>query len=396
MAVFEYEGIRNGRKVRGSVEAGTRAEAISKVRSEGIVPLEVRERGNRFRLRLPRTRSVSEEELSLVLFQIHVLLESGVPLPDAVELVSRQVGNGTLSSALAGIKADLERGEPVSSAFRRAGVFPDFLPDMISAAETGENLEAVFRMSADHLRTVADMKSRVMGAVMYPAVVILMSLIALFIAVKFVVPRIAGVLEGLGRDVPLVTRLIVWGADLITYVLYALPFLTLTALILRKRFLPEEKLHRTVLKLPFLGRVILFLDISRFAHTLHMTLSSAVPFVTAFALAGASMSNRFLKSRVLDLREDVERGKPLHLVLRKAGFFPPLFVSLVETGERSGELERMLKVLGEIYRREVLRIVNLWVRTIEPVSILIIGAVVGLLVLSVILPLTEITAGVGR
>ena len=396
MAVFEYEGIRNGRKVRGSVEARTRTEAISRIRSEGVVPLDVRERGERLKFRLPGIRRVSEEDLSLVLFQIHILLESGVSLPEAVELVSKQVRSETLSSALAGIKADLERGETVSSAFRRAGVFPDFLPDMIAAAETGENLEAVFRMASEHLETVADMKSRVLGAVMYPAVVILMSLIALFVAVKFVVPRIAGVLEGLGKEVPLITKLVVWGADLLTYVLYALPFLVLIVPVLMKRSFPEERVHSFLLRLPFLGSVILFMDISRFARTLHMTLSSTVPFVTAYALAGASMSNKFLKNRVLAFREDVERGRPLHWVLRRAGIFPPLFVSLVETGERSGELERMLKVLGDIYMREVLRIVNLWVRMIEPVSILIIGAVVGLLVLSVILPLTEVTSGIGR
>ncbi len=394
MAVFEYEGIREGRKVKGTVEARSKFEALSRIRSEGIVPLSLEEKRERFRI--GSFRKVSEEELATVLFQIQVLLEAGLPLTDAVDLVSRQVRNDRLSSALSGVKADLERGESVSSAFRRAGVFPEFLPEMLMAAETGENLEVVFRMASDHLRTVADLKGRVVNTLLYPAVVIAMSLIALFVAVRFVVPRIAGVLEGFGRELPLATEVVLILSDIITYCAYALLLITAGMFFLRGRVLTRERVERLLLRAPVIGSVILYFDLSRFAYTLYMTLSSAVPLVTAFNVATASLSVKVLRDKVSELTKDLERGKPLHWVLKKAGFFPHLFISLVETGERSGELERMLKVLGDVYRNEAVRVINLWVRMVEPVSILVIGLLVGLIVLSVILPLTEISSGMVR
>jgi type IV pilus assembly protein PilC len=393
MPVFEYEGIREGRKVRGSVEAGSRLEALSKIRSEGIRPVRLEER-RRIRFRLPNPLGgVSEEDLALLLFQIQVLLESGVPLTEALRILSEQAERERVSSALAGIRADLERGETLSSAFRRSGLFPQFLPEMLTAAETGRNLEKVFRMAGEHLRTVARMKGRVVGAVVYPAFVVLMSLIALVIAVKFVVPRVAGVLEGMGRELPLATRAVLLMSDLLTYALYLIPPLLLALLTFGRRLLSEERLEALLLRIPAVGKVLFYFDLSRFAYTLHMTLSSAVPVVTALRVSASGMSLKSLRKRILELTEDVERGRPLHWVFRRSGLFPPLFVNLTETGERSGELERMFKVLGDLYRQEALRMINLWTRMIEPLSILILGLVVGLIALSVILPLTEVTSG---
>ena len=394
MRTFEFEGLREGKKVKGTVEAQDRAEAISRIRTEGIVPLSVKER-RRFRFDAKIFRRVSEEDLALTLLQIQVLLEAGVPLTEALDLVSRQVKDERISSALSGIKADVERGDLISSAFRRAGIFPEFLPEMLAVAETGENLEVVFRMAGDHMRTVAEMKGRILNAVTYPAVVILMSLVALFVAVRFVVPRIAAVLEGMGRDLPFITKAVLLFADLLTYMIYVLPGIAVL-LVLRRRIVSRERLDALILRLPVIGSVQLYFDLSRFAYTLHMTLSSAVPIVSAFKSATASISNTLIRKKLEEGVGDLERGRPVHWVLRRSGTLPHMFVSLVETGERSGDLERMLRVLGDLYRQEALRTINLWVRLAEPVAILVIGVVVGIIVLSVILPLTEVTSGIGR
>ncbi len=397
MAGFIYEGLKNGRKVRGEVEAQSRKDALLRLRSEGIRPLSIELVSKRkpFWKRELYIRKPSEEELSFILIQLSVLLESGIPLARSLELVSSQTEDSRISSALLQIKEDVERGESLAKAFRRSGIFPDFLSEMLTAAQTGENLERIFEIAGKHLETVADMKSRIVSAITYPSVVIAFSLFALFVAIKFVVPKIASVLTGFGRELPLITKAVILLSELLTYALYLSPLLIL-AFLYRERLFGRERLDRFLLKVPVLGKVSFYFNLSRFAYTLYMTLLSAVPITSAFRIAVGSISNTYIKERLGGLAEEIERGRSLSWVLKKSELFPPLFLNLVETGESGGELERMLSLVADLYRREALRVINLWVRLVEPLSILIIGAIVGLIVISVLLPLTEISSAIKR
>ena len=392
-----YEGLKEGKKVRGKVSASTRGEALARLKGEDILPLrieEVKRERSPWRREF-HLRGVREEEIAFVLIQLSVLLSSGIALSRALELLASQTEDMRLASALFQIKGDVERGESVSSAFRRSGVFPDFLPEMLTAAETGENLERVFEIAGRHLETVADMKSRIIGAITYPSFVIAFSFLALLIAIKFVVPKIAGVLESLGKDLPLITKIVVTASDMLTYTLYLFPLLVVLFL-KRKKLVSDVKLGYLLLKLPVVGKVGYFFNLSRFSYTLYMTLSSALPITSAYAIAVRSLTNPYLRKPLEDMSSEIERGRSLSWVLKESRLFPSLFINLIETGEGSGELERMLKLASDIYRREALRKIDLWVRMIEPLSILLIGVVVGIIVISVLLPLTEITSGLGR
>ncbi len=397
MAEFLYEGLKEGRRVKGKVEASSRKEVLSRLKGEGVVPLHVEEVKDErpFWKKEFHLRGPSEEDLSFVLLQLALLLESGIPLSRALELLATQSEDERISSALLEIKSGIERGESLSSAFRRSGIFPDFLPEMLSAAETGENLERIFEIAGKHLETVAEMKSKILNAVTYPSIVIGFSIFALFVAIKFVVPRIAKVLEGFGKELPLVTKAIVLFSEMLTYLLYLSPILVLIFLY-RERIFGRERIDRFLLKLPVVGRIGYYFNISRFAYTLYMTLASAVPITTAYSIAVRSISNSYMRKILEELSQEVERGRELSWTLRRSGLFPQLFISLVETGETSGELERMLDLGAQIYRKEAVRLINFWIRMVEPLSILVIGAIVGIIVVSVLLPLSEVTSGIGR
>ena len=397
MAEFIYEGLRDGKRVKGKLLAESRREALSRLKSEGIIPVDIREESKKVSLlrREFHLKKPSEEDIAFVLLQIGVLLESGITLARSLELVASQIEDQRISGALLSVKGEVERGESLSSAFRRSGIFPDFFPEMLTAAETGENLEKIFQIAGEHLETIAQMKGKILNAVVYPAVVITFSVVALFIAIKFVVPRIASVLEGLGRELPLITRAVILLSDLLSILFWILP-LFLLLFLFRRRFLSPEKVDRFIGALPGIGKIRDYFDYSRFAYSLYITLSSAVPITRAYDISAGSVSSYTLRKKLRDLRDRLEKGESLNSILRHTERFPSLFVNLVETGENSGELERMLKLLAEIYRRESLRMINLWIRLIEPISILIIGVVVGIIVVSVLLPLTEITSGINR
>ncbi|WP_461828769.1 type II secretion system F family protein [Aquifex sp.] len=393
MKTFYYEGLQEGRRVKGTLRAKDRREAIAKLKREGIKLLKLKE-GRELTLKLFQ-KKIPEEEIAFSLIQLSTLLSSGIPLTRALELLARQTENEELSSAFIRIKKGIEKGESLQEAFSKAGVFPEFLPEMLSAVQRGENLEYIFQVAGEYLYKVSEFKSKVLSSVTYPAVIITFSFISLFIAVKFVVPKIAGVLEGFGKELPLVTKLIILFANLLSYLLFALPVL-LILFKLRSRFVSKEKLHYYLLKLPVLGKLNLYFNLSRFARVLSMLLKAAVPLDHALELSVKSISNHYLREKLEEIIPEVKRGKSLSSLLKKIPEIPEMFKNLVETGESSGELERMLGMLSELYEKQAERTINFWLRMVEPAAILLIGIIVGIIVVSVILPLTEITTGFGK
>lgn len=393
MKTFYYEGLQEGKRVKGTLKAKDRREAIAKLKREGIKLLKLKE-GKELTLKLFQ-KKIPEEEIAFSLIQLSTLLSSGIPLTKALELLARQTENEELSSAFIRIKKGIEKGESLQEAFSKAGVFPEFLPEMLSAVQRGENLEYIFQVAGEYLYKVSEFKSKVLSSVTYPAVIITFSFISLFIAVKFVVPKIAGVLEGFGKELPLITKLVIFLANLLSYLLLALPLLVILFK-LRTKLVSKEKLHYYLLKLPVLGKLNLYFNLSRFARVLSMLLNAAVPLDHALELSVKSLSNHYLREKLEEIIPEVKRGKSLSSLLKEIPEIPEMFKNLVETGESSGELEKMLGMLSDLYEKQAERTINFWLRMVEPAAILLIGLIVGIIVVSVILPLTEITAGFGK
>jgi len=399
MATFKYKGLLEGKEVSGTLKASSYTEAIQKLEHKGILPLEVKElkektlRGFHFNLSFLREK-VSDEDLAFVLYQISTLLEAGLPLPRVLELVAKQTENSKISTALLQIKQNIESGMSISKAFKEAQIFPDFFVEMLSAAQTGENLEFLFKIAADYLNRIAEIKSRIISSITYPSFVIGFSFLAVIVAVKFVVPKLLSILESFGKKPPLITELIVFFTNL---VIYTVPLLVLTLLLApfwKKRLFSPESFGKLLLKLPVIGSLILYLNLARFSKTLSMLLKVSTPLPHALELAAKSLSNPFLRKEFESLVPSVEKGKSLSKLLKEKNFLPPLFVNLIETGESGGELEKMLDLISQTFEKEVFRKIDFWLRMVEPISILLIALVVGIVAVSIILPMSQLTAGV--
>lgn len=393
MKTFYYEGLQEGRKIRGTIKAKDKKQALSKLRREGIRPIKLRE-GRELTLRIFQKR-VPDDELAFSLIQLSTLLSSGIPLTRALELLAKQSEREDISSALLRIKNGIGKGESLQEAFAKAGIFPEFLSEMLSAVQRGENLEYIFRVAGEYIYRVSEFRSRILSSITYPAVIIVFSFISLFIAVRFVVPKIAHVLEGFGKELPLITKLVILFANLLSFSVFLLPlFLVLFGF--RSRLVSKEKLHSFLLKLPVIGKLNLYFNLSRFSRILSMLLAAAVPLDHALELSVKSVSNLYLRSKLEEVIPDVKRGKSFSSLLREIPEIPETVRNLVETGENSGELEKMLGMLSELYEKQAERSINFWLKMVEPAAILLIGIVVGIIVVSVILPLTEITASFGK
>lgn len=395
MTEFYFEGYIQGKKIKGTQKAKDRHQLLAILREQGITPVKIdTKKDSRPNIQL-FTRKPSEEDIAFVLMQIHTLLKSGLTLTKALDLLSSQVEDEKISQALLNVKSDIENGKPVPVAFASAKIFPEFLSSMLSSAQTGENLEMIFQIVADYMFTVSELKSRIVSALIYPSVIIVFSFVSVLIATKFVVPKIASVLTGFGKDLPLITKVVVVFSKAFTFLIFLLPII-IVLFAFKDKFINRVSYDRFLLRLPIVGKVILYFNVSRFARILSMTLSASTPIQTAITMAAGSISNSYIRSRIEEVKDEIVKGKSISSTLAKTGVFPQLFINLLKTGEESSRLEEMLLTVQDIYTRQLNRTIDRWVKVIEPATMLIIGVIIAIIVISVILPITELSTGVKR
>lgn len=356
-----------------------------------------------FPIRLPEVdfkgrlslKKVSSEELSFVLLELSMILESGLGLLKALEVVASETEGKSLKEALLRIKESIEKGASIYRAFSQAGVFPEFFLEMLKTAERGENLQQVLYIAGQYLQKTAEARAKLLTALAYPLFVIFSSLLAVLVVVRVVVPKIASVLQGLGKEPPLITKALVLFAEGLSYGLYLLPILVLLY-VFRHRLVKREVWDFYMLRLPLFGRLSLYYNLSRFAGTMRMALSSGIPITRAISLSIGSLSNSYLRSSLSGVVVEVSKGRSISSALRERKVLPETFLNLLSMGERSGELEKSLQMLEELYERQADRSIAFWLRFAEPVAMLVVGALVAVVVLSVVLPLSEISAGVRK
>jgi len=391
-----YKGIDQFGNLRsGKIEVPEGVSAYEVLTSQGIKPIKIEEPTKSFWKKEIFKKKPSQEDLAFVLTQLSLLLSSGLNLLKALETASQQIEDKRIKQALLSVKEAIEKGEPIHTAFEKGEIFPEFILEMLKTAERGENLEKVLDIGGEFLRRMAEVRAKVFSSLTYPAFVIVFSFLSVLLVVKFVIPKVASVLSGLGKELPLITKILLFFSNLLGYAFYLLP-LALVLLLLRRRLISKESLDRYFLKIPIFGKVSFYFQLSRFAGSLRMALFSGIPMVRALSLSIGSITNEYIRKKLEDLPEQVAKGRSLSEVLRSKEVFPPLFVSLLAVGEKSGELERSLSLLEKVYDQQAMRVINLWLRLAEPIAMLVIGILVAFVVLSVILPISEISGGVRR
>lgn len=394
--MFYYKGIDDKGELRvGSINEVDKTKAFEILKSQGIRPLELRRRTENFSLRNFINIKPSDEEISYLLLQLSLMLSSGLTLNQSLETVHSQIGNKRISQAVLIIKEEIERGSAIHVAFEKAGIFHHFFIEMLKVAERGENLEKIFMISSEFLNKSSDLKNKIFSSLTYPLFVILMSLLSIILVVNLIIPKISQVLKGLGKELPFITKLMLTVSQGLGYLIYLIPILIII-LVFKKKFFKRGTFSKFLLKIPLVGKISYYFDLTRFSRMLGMCLTSGIPIVRSIELSIGSISNYYMRERLKGIAKEVSQGKALKDVFSEVKIFPKVYVNLIQTGEKSGEMEKVLNLIAELFDRQAMRLINFWLRFIEPLAILIIGLVVAFIVISVILPLTEISSGIRK
>lgn len=347
-------------------------------------------------------KKLGAKQLTLFTRQLATLIQVS-PLEEALRTVATQTEKEHVRAVLRTVHAGVVEGRRLSEAMaREPASFPPLFRAMVSAGESSGTLPQILDRLADLLERQAQVRTKIITALTYPAVLALVAMFVVMALMVFVVPRVVEQFDSVGQQLPFLTRAVIALSEFLTNWWWALALSVAALALLGARALREEAVRLRVdarlLRLPLIGRLIRDLHAARLARMLATMVASRLPLLEGLKLTTGTVSNRALRAASVDIAEAIRTGGSLSGALRRAGIFPPLLVYLAASGESSGRLDMMLERAADYLEREFDGFTAAALSLIEPLIIIVMGAVVALIVLSILLPILQLdtlAGGVG-
>jgi len=397
MPVFSYRGIsESGEKKEGVIEAASERSAFLKLRASGIFPFEIRETKERFKFKAPRFfRGFSDSELSIQFRSVGLLLDSGVPISESLNSVLNDVENRNLKILLSKMLDGIKSGSSFASSLREAGIKDELITSIIEAGERSGLLSKSLFNVADILERRERFRSTLIGVLIYPAVIFIVSVFVVGFMVSVVVPKISRIYVNMKASLPFATRVVLWISNLfIKHGVLLVLFLLLLPLVLlftsRRYRMASDRLR---LKIPVFGNFILKVSLQRFFETLSTLIRSGIPATEALKISKKTLKNVYLESIIDSVIGDVERGEGIGRSFENHGkpYFPNISIQMIKAGENSGKLEEAFLKLSRVLEEEISRFSSNLTSILEPVTIIFIGGIIGFIIFALLLPIVQIS-----
>jgi len=337
-------------------------------------------------------KKVSTKSLVLFTRQLATLIAAGLPLVKALRTLHDQLEPGALKSVIKSIADEVESGSNFSEALARfPKVFPDFYINMIKAGELGGMLEDILKRLSEFLDKTQKLRDKVKSALMYPMFVMIVAVLILIMLMVFVIPTFTNMFSELGGSLPLPTRILIVISEITRRIWFLIPFLPVAIIAIYKAIIknPDRKLIIDKLKLhiPVVGNLVQQVSVARFSRTLGTLLSSGVPILAALQTVRDTIGNEFIARAVIHVRDSIKEGESVSGPMEASKAFPPLVTKMVNIGEETGNLAKMLMQIADNFEDEVDVAVSGLTSLLEPLLIVFMGLVVGFIVVSMFMPL---------
>ncbi len=402
MAVYRFKGLNaQGKEVSGIRDADSPRGLRALLRKENIFPTEIRDQAGgkaaedrNLDLRRLRGR-VSSSDLAILTRQLATLLHAGVTLVESLSAMIDQVEDDLLKLTLNQVKQRVNEGSSLADAMaQHPKVFPELYCNMIRAGESSGALDVVLNRLADFTEGQARLRSKVIGTLTYPAIMVVVGIGILAVLFVVVIPKITQIFEDLKATLPLPTRVLLAISDFLgSYwwvLLLAIGGGTWAALAYIRTERGRLRWDGFKLRMPVIGGIVRMLAVARFAKTLSTLLHSGVPLLSALSIVRGIVNNGVLAGAIDGARESIQEGESIAAPLKRSGHFPPLVTHMIAIGERSGQLEAMLDNVASSYESQAEARINQLTTLLEPLMIVLMGGAVGFMVFSVLLPILQL------
>ena len=405
MAVFAYRGRnKRGDLVEGTLDGSDSGAIADQLMNTGITPTDIRmfrgiiggvARKPDWLKRLLTEKPVTPMDLLLFSRQMYTLLKAGVPIMRALAGLQESTQNPAFAAMIQDLRESLDSGRELSTAMRRhPKIFSPFYVSMVQIGEMTGMLDETFIRLYDHLEFERDMRGRIKSAMRYPSFVILAMAIAIVIINLFVIPAFAKVFAGFHAELPLMTRMLIGFSNfMVNYWMLMLALLIGAVLGFRSWTNTTDgryKWDRYKFKLPIAGKIILKATLARFARSLALSFKSGMPILQGMNVVGMVVDNEFMRSRIEQMRDGVERGESILRTAVAAGVFNPVVLQMIAVGEETGDMDGLMFEIAAMYEREVEYEVKTISSQIEPILIVTLGIMVLILALGVFLPMWDL------
>lgn len=390
---------KRGVQMSGEISAKTLGQAKAEVRKIGIINIDsVRPKAKP--LFGGSGRKITPKDIAIVSRQLATMMQSGVPLVQAFEIIGGGSDSPRLSKLLLDIREDVSGGLSLSESLAKHPVYFDELyQNLVKAGEGAGVLDTVLDTIATYKERIETLKGKIKKALFYPAAVIAVAMIISAVLLLYVVPQFENLFKSFGSDLPTFTKMIVTASNfLMDYLFVVIIGMAATiggTIFMFKRSLAfQHAVDRYSLKIPIIGKILRFSALARFARTLAITFKAGVPLVESMDIVSGATGSEVYKVGVLKMKDDVAAGYPLNLTMKQSGLFPHMVVQMTAIGEEAGALDQMLQKVAEFYEEEVNNDVDALSSLLEPFIMVIIGTLVGGMVIGMYLPIFKLASTV--
>ncbi len=390
MPVFEYTArTATGEETKGTVDLPSREDVVKHLRQNRMMVVRVREQQKK-----KRSKRVPTRDIVIFTRQFATMINSGLPLVQALDILVKQTENKALSETTRQVVYDVESGNTLADALdKHKGAFSALFVNMVAAGEAGGILDTILLRLATFLEKNDAIIRKVKGAMIYPAVIFSVAGIAVVVLLIFVIPTFESMFASVGLELPLPTRIVI-GLSVLLQGFWWLMLLVAAALFFgTKQYYATSGgqlvIDRLLLMMPVLGDLLRKSAVSRFTRTLGTLLSSGVSILEGLEITARTSGNRVIHDAIMESRGSIAGGETIAAPLAKSGVFPPMVTSMIAVGEATGGLDEMLSKIADFYDDEVDAAVSALLSLMEPIMIVVLGVVVGGMIVAMYLPIFD-------
>ena len=380
---------KNVKAKKGSIEAINLDKAKEKLKSEGLIVQDIKEQGAG---KKGGGKKVKDKDLAVFCKQFSAVLNAGVTIISALEMMSEQLENKTLKRALQEAQSYVQKGGTLADAFKlNPKVFPPIMINMTAAGEMSGNLEICFDRLTTHFETANALHSKVKGAVTYPIVILIVVVAVVAVLLVGVIPQFSQMFDDLGSELPAATQMLVNLSNFLQHKWYILVIIVAAIVFGLKAFgktEPGSLMYAKIgIKFPLFGNLTIKSAAATFSRTMATLMASGISLIDAVEQVAKMINNRIIREALLDAKTQIAKGVPLSKPLRDCGIFPPMLPQMTKIGEETGNIEDMMDKVADYYEMEVNDATDALTAAMEPLIIVIMGVVVGGIVMAIYSPM---------
>lgn len=391
MSTFNYTALDNlGKKKKGVLSAQSEREARKFIKDLNLTPITVNQSEGTRGIK----SKVKNKDIVIMTRQIATLLEANMSIIDALKITADQINNKDLITILYSLREDVIQGKRLGqSMMKYPGVFDNTYSSLVTAGDSSGNLDTMFNKLADYLEESASIRQKVISALTYPFILIGFSIIVIISLLVFVLPQVINQFIKAGAELPLITKLLLGLSNNIFIILFVILAIYIGLALLYKKFISGENnhisAHKQFLKIPLIGNFILTSEIERFSSTMALIMESGTNLDTALDESAKVFNNKYLNSLIIEAKNDVIEGKDFIYSLKQTNIFPDIFIQLISSGYKSGNLIKMFHKSSSFLKNEIETKRSVFLSLLEPLVIIFMGGFIMLIVLAILIPIMQ-------